>query len=169
MLRLLTGGTGHGHADDDLSPPHRLGKQSQTHWSGAVPRVGILVLGHMRVQLGGKVIWAGLRGCGCSAGTAAVRPGPAVPFRLTVLVARLRGRRAAAGHPATGQGPEAARIRAALDMHELDVELYRQRMRREHPQVDGCELDALVRAWLAEPPRSGRLRLPSRERDRGIR
>jgi hypothetical protein len=27
-------------------------------------------LGLMGVQLGGKVIWAGLRGCGCSAGTA---------------------------------------------------------------------------------------------------
>jgi len=27
-------------------------------------------LGLMGVQLGGKVIWAGLRGCGCAAGTA---------------------------------------------------------------------------------------------------
>ena len=27
-------------------------------------------LGRMGVQLGGKVIWAGLRGCGCGAGTA---------------------------------------------------------------------------------------------------
>ena len=27
-------------------------------------------LGLMGVQLGGKVIWAGLRGCGCGAGTA---------------------------------------------------------------------------------------------------
>ena len=26
-------------------------------------------LGFMGVQLGGKVIWAGLRGCGCGAGT----------------------------------------------------------------------------------------------------
>jgi len=64
-------------------------------------------LGLMGVQLGGKVIWAGLRGCGCGAGTAgqqreavhraslmikcseaaaAVRPGPAAPFRLTALV-----------------------------------------------------------------------------------
>src|SRR5580693_2145857 len=28
-------------------------------------------LGLMGVQLGGKVIWAGLRGCGCGSGTAA--------------------------------------------------------------------------------------------------
>jgi hypothetical protein len=95
--------------------------------------------------------------------------GPSAPSALQSIVARLRGRRAGAGQPATGQGPEVARIRAALDMHELGVKLYRQRMRREHPQVDGSELDALVRAWLAEPPRNGRLRLPSRERDRGIR
>jgi hypothetical protein len=27
-------------------------------------------LGFMGVQFGGKVIWAGLRGCGCGAGTA---------------------------------------------------------------------------------------------------
>lgn len=26
-------------------------------------------LGFMGVQLGGEVIWAGLRGCGCGAGT----------------------------------------------------------------------------------------------------
>jgi hypothetical protein len=64
-------------------------------------------LGLMGVQLGGKVIWADLRGCGCGAGTAGqqreavhraslmikcseaaaeVRPGPAAPFRLTALV-----------------------------------------------------------------------------------
>jgi hypothetical protein len=30
-------------------------------------------LGLMGVQLGGKVIWAGLRGCGCGAGTAGQR------------------------------------------------------------------------------------------------
>ena len=60
----------------------------------------------MGVQLGVMVIWTGLRDCGCSAGTAgaaaggchrappmikrseaaaAVRPGPAAPFRLTAL------------------------------------------------------------------------------------
>jgi hypothetical protein len=54
-------------------------------------------------------------------------------------------------------------------MHELGVKLYRQRMRREHPQASTSEINAMVRAWLAEPPRNGSLRLPSRERDRGIR
>jgi hypothetical protein len=54
-------------------------------------------------------------------------------------------------------------------MHELGVRLYRQRMHREHPHAQRREIDGMVRAWLAEPPRSGQLRLPSRERDRGIR
>jgi hypothetical protein len=54
-------------------------------------------------------------------------------------------------------------------MHELGVKLYRQRMRREHPQASRSEIDAMVRTWLAEPPHGGHLRLPSRERHRGIR
>jgi hypothetical protein len=54
-------------------------------------------------------------------------------------------------------------------MHELGVRLYRQRMHREHPHAHRDEIEGMVRAWLAEPPRSGGLRLPSRERDRGVR
>ena len=40
--------------------------------SGAASRRGLpmgVQLGFMGVQLGGKVIWAGLLGCGCGAGT----------------------------------------------------------------------------------------------------
>lgn len=86
------------------------------------------------------------------------------------IVTRLRGRRAGAVRaPMKDAGPEAARIQAALDMHELGVRLYRQRMHREHPDAHRSEVDGMVRAWLAEPPHSGHLRLPSRERDLGIR
>jgi hypothetical protein len=86
------------------------------------------------------------------------------------IITRLRQRRAGAARAtAKDRGPEAARVQAALDMHELGVQLYRQRMHREHPQAHQNEIDAMVRAWLAEPPRSSHLRLPSRERDRGIR
>lgn len=86
------------------------------------------------------------------------------------IITRLRGQRAGAGRTSVKDaGPEAARIRAALDMHELGVRLYRQRMHREHPNAHRSEIDGMVRAWLAEPPRSGHLRLPSRKRDRGIR
>jgi hypothetical protein len=73
------------------------------------------------------------------------------------------------GCAAGERAPEAARIQAALNMHEFGVRLYRQRMHREHPQASGAEIAGMVREWLAEPPRSGRLRLPSRERDRDIR
>jgi hypothetical protein len=58
--------------------------------------------------------------------------------------------------------PEAGRMRSALEMHELGVQLYRQRMRREHPEASQAEIDSLVRGWLAAPPAGGRLRLPSK-------
>ena len=41
------------------------GKAPLSICSGAASRRGLL----MGVQLGGKVIWAGLQGCGCCAGT----------------------------------------------------------------------------------------------------
>lgn len=53
-------------------------------------------------------------------------------------------------------------MRSALEMHELGVQLYRQRMRREHPEASQAEIDSLVRGWLAAPPAGGRLRLPSK-------
>jgi hypothetical protein len=50
------------------------------------------------------------------------------------IITRLRQRRAGAGQAAAQErGPEAARVQAVLDMHELCVRLYRQRMHREHP------------------------------------
>lgn len=88
-------------------------------------------------------------------------------FRVFFL--RLFERRTGTGRTAKEQAPESARIQEALDMHVLGVRLYRQRMHREHPQASRGEIDGMVRAWLAEPPRSGHLSLPSRERDRGIR
>jgi hypothetical protein len=86
------------------------------------------------------------------------------------ILTRLRDRRPGGGPAAAKDwGPEAARIQAALDMHELGVQLYRQRMHREHPRAHRNEIDGMVRAWLAEPPHSGHLRLTSRERERGVR
>lgn len=90
-------------------------------------------------------------------------------WALRNIVARFRHHRSGAVRSAQQQAPEAVRLQAALDMHELGVRLYRQRMRREHPQADRTEIDRMVKAWLAKPPRSGQLRLPSRERGRGIR
>ena len=85
------------------------------------------------------------------------------------IISRLRERRAGSGRAATGQTPEATRVQAALEMHELGVRLYRQRMHREHPRANRNEIDGMVTAWLAEPPHDGRLRLPSREQHRDIR
>jgi hypothetical protein len=58
-------------------------------------------------------------------------------------------------------------MRSALEMHEFGVQLYRQRMRREHPQASRAEIDGLVRGWLTAPAPGGLLRLPSREQGRG--
>jgi hypothetical protein len=87
---------------------------------------------------------------------------------LRTAVSRLRGRRAASGHAPPGQAPEATRVRAALEMHELGVRMYRQRMHREHPQATRRDIDGMIATWLAERPHAGRLRLPSREQHRDI-
>src|SRR6185312_13662784 len=84
------------------------------------------------------------------------------------IVARLRQRRPEAVRPSRRQAPEAARLQAAMDMHELGVRLYRQRMHREHPRANTADIDRMVKTWLAEPPHSGQLHLPSRDRGRDI-
>jgi hypothetical protein len=84
----------------------------------------------------------------------------------TILTRLLRSR-AKAARTTRELAPEATRIQAALDMHELGVRLYKQRMHREHPHAKQDEINGMVRAWLAEPAASSHLRLTSRERDRG--
>jgi hypothetical protein len=91
------------------------------------------------------------------------------PSALRTILTRMRERRAGTRRTARGRTPEAARMRTALDMHELGVRLYRQRMRREHPRASRDEIDSMVGAWLAVRPSGGHLRLTSRERDRDIR
>ncbi|GAA1542488.1 hypothetical protein GCM10009788_51350 [Nocardioides humi] len=54
-------------------------------------------------------------------------------------------------------------MRTALDLHDLGVKLYRQRMQREHPHASEVEIDGIVRAWLAAPPLPGRVRLRTSE------
>ena len=83
---------------------------------------------------------------------------------LRGLIARLPGRRAVSRPGAFDWTPEAERMRSALEMHDLGVKLYRQRMRREHPHAGRREIEDLVRSWLTAPPPDTRLRLPSRER-----
>jgi Rv0078B-related antitoxin len=81
-------------------------------------------------------------------------------FRL--LLARFTESRAMAQPRAFHWTLEAQRMRSALDMHDLGVQLYRQRMRREHPDASRDEIESLVRTWLTAPSPDTRLRLPSR-------
>jgi Rv0078B-related antitoxin len=64
-------------------------------------------------------------------------------FRL--LIARLAARRTTGRAAAFHWTPEAERMRSALEMHDLGVRLYQQRMRREHPEAGPKKIDGLVR------------------------
>jgi hypothetical protein len=48
--------------------------------------------------------------------------------------------------------PEAQRFRLALQMAELGISMYRQRMRREHISASDEEIEAEVQAWLMRRP-----------------
>jgi Rv0078B-related antitoxin len=82
---------------------------------------------------------------------------------MRMLITRLARLRSAVRPGVFHRSPEAERLRSALDMHDLGVKLYRQRMRREHPDADRKEIESLVRTWLTAPPPDIRLRLPSKE------
>jgi hypothetical protein len=45
-----------------------------------------------------------------------------------------------------------ARLRFALDLFEAACDLYKRRIRREHPSISGEEMDALVAAWIRDRP-----------------
>ena len=47
---------------------------------------------------------------------------------------------------------EAQRFRLALQMAEMGIGLYRQRMKRERPQASEEEIEAEVQAWLMRRP-----------------
>jgi len=46
----------------------------------------------------------------------------------------------------------AARLRVALELHDLGEQMMRQRLRRERPQISDAELEDAVGAWLRERP-----------------
>ena len=52
----------------------------------------------------------------------------------------------------TAQDEAAARLRIALDLFETGVEMMRQKLRRDHPDLADHEIQARVRAWLQERP-----------------
>lgn len=77
--------------------------------------------------------------------------------RLRHLLARFRGE--------PEETPIMKRYRETMELYELGVALYRQRMRRENPEATEEEVDAMVRAWLREPPPTQFLHRPPRKDD----
>lgn len=65
---------------------------------------------------------------------------------MRLLLARVAGLRVAVRSRDFHWTPEAERMRSALDMHDLGVQLYRQRMRREHPDASRGEIEGLVQS-----------------------
>jgi hypothetical protein len=55
-------------------------------------------------------------------------------------------------HDLSKTSPDPAeRLREALDLYELGERIYRQRLRREHPDAAEDELERLVTQWLTHP------------------
>ena len=55
----------------------------------------------------------------------------------------------------TSNEAAAARLRVALELFETGVEMKRQKLRRDHPNLTGDETGARVAAWLRERPGAG--------------
>jgi uncharacterized protein (DUF2267 family) len=51
-----------------------------------------------------------------------------------------------------GITPEARRLLEACDLHEVGLEMMRQRLRREHPGDDEAAIESLLRAWISDRP-----------------
>ena len=52
----------------------------------------------------------------------------------------------------TSNQAAAARLRVALELFEAGVEMKRQKLRRDHPDLAADEIEARVAAWLRERP-----------------
>ena len=52
----------------------------------------------------------------------------------------------------TSNEPAAALLRVALELFETGVEMKRQKLRCDHPELTEDEIEARVAAWLHERP-----------------
>ena len=52
----------------------------------------------------------------------------------------------------TASEKAAARLRMALDLFETGVEMMRQKLRRDHPDLADHEVEARLGSWLRERP-----------------
>jgi hypothetical protein len=48
--------------------------------------------------------------------------------------------------------PESRRLLEACEMHDVGMEMLRQRFRREHPALPDVDIEAMVRAWVSDRP-----------------
>lgn len=44
------------------------------------------------------------------------------------------------------------RLRLAIEMHDVGLRMYRQRMRREHPDETDAQIAERVQRWLVDRP-----------------
>ena len=51
-----------------------------------------------------------------------------------------------------GITPEARRLLEACELHEVGLEMARQRLRREHPGEDEVAIESRLRAWIGDRP-----------------
>ena len=65
---------------------------------------------------------------------------------------------AAKDYPETS--PEAARIRLALELSDMIIDITRERFTRENPDATPAEIEGLVLAWLQAPSEPDRRQLP---------
>jgi hypothetical protein len=54
--------------------------------------------------------------------------------------------------PPDARDQAAARLRVALEMFDIGVEMMRQNLRRAHPTLTDTEIEARLTAWLSERP-----------------
>jgi hypothetical protein len=48
--------------------------------------------------------------------------------------------------------PEGRRLLEACEMHDVGMEMLRQRFRRELPELPDVDIEAMVRAWVSDRP-----------------
>lgn len=51
--------------------------------------------------------------------------------------------------------PEGQRLLDACELHDIGLEMMRQRFRREHPSATDESIETMVRSWVSDRPLDG--------------
>jgi hypothetical protein len=92
-----------------------------------------------------------VRADACAEGWTSVGPGVRRERRAHFQTARELDSEQAMSSDTSNEAA-AARLRVALELFETGVEMKRQQLRRDHPDLTGDEIEARVAAWLRERP-----------------